>query len=172
MASALAWASASAWARMDAALAANEALTLAPSAPARDTVAASSTQLGHTERLAEASERSPRGGTGKAGLVEGPAQPGERPPVSNARCFAERTLDPGPTSQGDDHQVQERAEGVTEVGSSCGRFAMETEVGSEEASGGEDDRRPQRQRPAEVRATEQENPGEGRDNEEPDRVRA
>src|SRR5262249_32889863 len=75
--------------------------------------------------------------------------------------------------EGDDYEVQERAERVAEVAPSCLRFGMDAEIGYEEPRGREQERTPQRDRKRYVRTAErQQRAGRGHEEEPEERERA
>ena len=132
-------ASASSWVRNEAALAASDARTFAPSVPARLTDAASS----DSSPIPSSVPSLPRADHGVSRARRAPSSArrsqGERPAVADARRVAEGGLDPATAGQRDDDQVQERAEGVAEVPPPASRVGADAEVGKDEPADHQDE---------------------------------
>ena len=120
------------------AFAASEARTLAPSVPARPTVAAISRRAG-TRRW------SPRSVSAFQGVTrvdlrdpQGVAEPVEGPAVTGLRGLGEGGVDASATGQADDDQVEKRSEGVDEFGPALGRLGADGEGRHGEPGGAQD----------------------------------
>ena len=119
-------------------------------------------QLDDPKFLAKPTEGGPRGLPSQAGLVERPAQRGEGPTRTDAGRVAECGLDAAASSQGDDDQVEERAEGVAEIATASGGVGSDAEVGQDETGQHAGKRRPQRDDEGEPGAAEEQQRGDGR----------
>lgn len=112
-------------------------------------------ELADTDLLTEVREAGPRRFATQAGVGEGLAQLGERPPVTRHHAPGERRVDTCATGQSHRDQIEEAAEGVAERPTSFCRLGPHGERRDDrESDCAQDERHPQRQYPGHIYSAE------------------